>query len=382
MIFHRILNLPSLVNKKSFFLFGPRATGKSFLIRQQFPATVPVINLLKSDIYLRLNDKPQELESLIDAENNKPKIVVIDEVQRVPQLLNEVHRLIEERALHFLLTGSSARKLRQQHVNLLAGRAWEAQLFPLTSAEIPEFQLERILQFGGLPPVCLSPEPQEELNAYVQTYLQQEIQVEALVRRIPAFSRFLVTAALTSGQILNFTAIANDTGIPASTIREYYQILEDTFLGFLVKAWTHTVKRKALSTAKFYFFDIGVRNNLAGIKTLDPASNLYGQAFEHFIALELRAYLSYRRKFLSLNYWRSTHGHEVDFIIGDEVAIEVKTAHKTADKHLQGLCALAEEKICKRYYLISFDRIMRHQQGITLMHWQDFIAKLWGDEIC
>ncbi len=380
MFISRLLDLPNLLEKKSFFLFGPRATGKSSLIRKQFNSNVPVLNLLEGQLFLRLNEAPYALESIIHA-FPVYSTVVIDEVQRIPMLLNEVHRLIEEQKIRFLLTGSSARKLRQHHTNLLAGRAWEAHLFPLTSHEIPNFNLERYLQVGGLPPVYLSEEPQEELHAYVNTYLQQEIQMEALVRRIPAFSRFLTVAALTSGQIINFTSIASDTGIPVSTVREYYQILQDTFLGFLISGWNKTIKRKALSTAKFYFFDLGVKNTLASIKHLEPAADLYGQAFEHFIALELQAYISYRRLFIPLNYWRSTHGHEVDFILDDRIAIEVKTTQYVAAKHLKGLTVLAEENICQRYYLISFDPINRKQNSIEILHWRDFLAKLWEGQI-
>ncbi len=379
-MFLRILDLPNLLKRKSFFLFGPRATGKSFLIRHQFPKTVPIINLLRSEIYLLLSAKPYELESMIKSYQDY-HLVVIDEVQRVPMLLNEVHRLIEEQGIQFLLTGSSARKLHKNDVNLLAGRAWEANLFPLTSREIPDFKLERYLQYGGLPPVYASAEPEEELVAYVDTYLREEIQAEGLVRKIPAFSRFLLTSALTSGQILNFTAIASDAGVPVASIREYYQILQDTFIGFLVPGWTKTLKRKAMSSAKFYFFDLGVRNTLAQIKSLPPQSNLFGQAFEHFIALEIRAYLSYRRKREPLNYWRTQHGQEVDFIIGGKIAIEVKTTDRVTEKHLQGLHLLAEEKICERYLLISFDTTARRYDECEVLHWQDFLNQLWNDQI-
>jgi predicted AAA+ superfamily ATPase len=218
------------------------------------------------------------------------------------------------------------------------------------------------------------------LIAYVNTYLREEIQAEALVRKFPAFSRFLMTAALTSGQILNFTSIASDAGVPVATVREYYQILEDTFVGFLVPGWMRSIKRKALSSAKFYFFDIGVRNTLAQIKSVERPSELFGQAFEHFIALELRAYLSYRRKHLTINYWRTQHGQEVDFII-DKIAIEIKTSDRVIDKHLQGLRILAEEKICERYILISFDPIQRQDEQYELMHWQYFLKQLWSDRI-
>lgn len=380
MILERQLYLPELLQKKSFFLFGPRATGKSFLIRYQFPNTTPIINLLRSDTYLHLSANPYELEAVITSYSDK-SLIVIDEVQRVPLLLNEVHRLIEEKQMRFLLTGSSARTLRQKHVNLLAGRAWQAELFPLTSSEIPEFNLERYLLYGGLPPIYLSEEPLEELRAYVHTYLQEEIQAESLVRRIPAFSRFLQLAALTSGTMLNYSSIANDAGVTLATIREYYHILEDTFLGFLVPGWTKTAKRKAISTAKFYFFDLGIKNILAGIQQLPQQSDLYGQAFEHFIALELRAYISYRRLHLPLHYWCSKHGHEVDFIVGDKLAIEVKATNKVQEKHSKNLKILTDEKLCDRYILISKDKINRTYHNIEFIYWQDFLERLWSDQI-
>lgn len=380
MLLQRTLNLSKLLAKKSFFLFGPRATGKSTLIKTQFSDTVPLINLLRSDIYLRLTINPYELESIITAYPDY-SVVIIDEIQRIPELLNEVHRLIEEKKIHFLLTGSSARKLKKDDVNLLGGRAWKAELFPLTSDEIPDFNLKRYLQYGGLPPVYLSAEPEEELYAYIDTYLKEEIQAEAFVRKVPAFSRFLQISALTSGCMMNFSEIANDTGISASSIREYYHILEDTFIGFMLPAWTKSIKRKAISTAKFYYFDIGVKNTLAGIKSIEPKSDLYGQAFEHFIALELRAYLSYRRLHKSLHYWASTHGFEVDFIVDNEIAIEVKSTDKVGEKHFKGLKMLAEENICQHYFLVSQDKTNRNVNQFQAIYWQDFLKKLWKDEI-
>ena len=381
MYLQRCLNLKELLKKKSFFLLGPRATGKTSLIREQLSQQTLVLNLLRSDLFLRLNANPSLLEEMIDTQPNKETIIVIDEVQKIPQLLNEVHRLIEDKKITFLLTGSSARKLRKNDVNLLAGRAWEAQLFPLTRQEIPDFSLQRYLQFGGIPSVYLSPEPKEELIAYVNTYLKEEIQAEAVIRKIQSFSRFLQISALTSGKMLNYSSLASDVGIPVSTVREYYQVLHDTLIGFLLPAWTKSQKRKAISTAKFYFFDIGVMHQLAEIKAIEPNSDLYGQAFEHFIAMELRAYLSYRRKDLGLQYWASKNGQEVDFIIGDDIAIEVKSTRSIDSKDLKGLKALKEESICKKYYLVSFDKIHRKHEGIEIIYWEDFLDKVWGDEI-
>lgn len=228
--FRRLLSLPDLLKRKSFFLFGPRATGKSFLVTAQLGDRALLIDLLRSDLSFRLSADPSLLESLLGDRRGPDAWIVIDEVQKLPVLLDEVHRLIESRKLRFLLTGSSARKLKRGQANLLAGRAWTAHLYPLTSAEIPRFELSRFLRWGGLPPVVASDEPAEELRAYVRTYLQEEIQAEGFVRRLPVFSRFLATAALTNGQMLNFAQIASDAGVPAATVREYYFLLEDTLI--------------------------------------------------------------------------------------------------------------------------------------------------------
>jgi len=377
----RVLDLKSLLAKKSLFLFGPRSTGKTSLIKHQLDPDSLIINLLRSNIYMHLSNRPWELEDLIAAGNPTNNLVIIDEIQRVPELLNEVHRLIEEKQLKFLLTGSSARKLKKQGVNLLGGRAWRADLFPLITPEIKDFVLDRYLTYGGLPQVYLSDDPAEELVAYVDTYLNEEIKAEALVRNIHGFTRFLETAALTSGQMLNFNSLSNDVGVPASSVREYYQILEDTLIGFVLPAWTKSSKRKAISTAKFYLFDIGVRNQLAQIRSIEPQSDLYGQAFEHFIFTELRAFLSYTRNRNKLSYWQAKNGQEVDFIIGDEIAIEVKSAANVQDKHLKGLKALQEERICKKYYLVCCDRTHRIVNDIEIIHWQDFLEKLWSKHL-
>lgn len=379
MYINRFLNLQLLLDKKTHFLFGPRGTGKSSLIRHDLHNQAFVIDLLHSELYMRLMDNPSQIEYMIEL-NPKP-FVVIDEIQRVPELLNEVHRLIETKHIRFLLTGSSARKLKRHGINLLAGRARQAELFPLTYHELSNFSLPHYLQYGGLPMVILSNEPEEELEAYVHTYLEQEIKAEALVQKLPAFSRFLQLSALTSGTTLNFSSIANDAGVSSPTLREYYQILEDTFLGFLVLPWEHSVKRKATATARFYYFDTGVKNMLARIRSIPEQTDLFGQAFEHFIAMELRAYLSYTRKKISLYFWRTTEGQEVDFILDDQVAIEVKAATKISNKHLKGLKYLMEEKKIKKYYLISQDNIAIKQDGIYILPWENFIKQLWDGDV-
>lgn len=380
--FNRLLNLQALVDKKSFFLLGPRATGKSFVIRQQLGNHAIQIDLLRSDVFLRLSADPSLLEAIIDGGRSKPNApIVIDEVQKLPALLDEVHRLIESRKMRFVLTGSSARKLKRGHANLLGGRAWTANLYPLTRAEIPRFDLARFLRYGGLPPVVLSDDPEEDLHAYVRTYLHEEIQAEGYVRRLPAFSRFLTTAALTNGQMLNFAKIGNDAGLPAATVREHYFLLEDTLVGFLLPAWIKSRKRKAISTAKFYFFDTGVTHALTGTTTLDRNSDLYGRSFEQWIAMELRAYLGYRRRRETLSYWRSVSDHEVDFVIEDHAAVEAKATKRVSDSDLRGLHALAEEKIVRKLFLVSEDPLETKRGPVRCMPWQKFLDELWADEL-
>jgi len=378
MIINRQLQLEPLLAMKSFFLFGPRATGKTTLIQQQLPKKAFVIDLLDSRYFLRLSSAPHELESIIEAA--PAEIIVIDEIQRIPELLNEIHRLIETQKLTFLLTGSSARKLRRAEANLLAGRVWEARMFPLICRETPDFNLNRYLQYGGLPAVYLSDYPAEELNAYVNTYLKEEIMAEGLIRRLPPFSRFLKSIALANGEMINFTKLANDCQVPPSTVTEYVGLLEDTLVGFLLPAWTASKKRKAIRTGKFYFFDPGVTHMLAGTELLDRNSNLYGKSFEQFICMELRAYLSYKRKKIPLTYWRSKSGHEVDFLLGTKTAIEVKASTKVSKNDFKGLNYLNEEGVFQNLILVSQDPVSTRSGKILAISWQKFLSDLWEDK--
>jgi predicted AAA+ superfamily ATPase len=380
MAYARTLQLPKLISKKSYFLFGPRGTGKTFLIREQLKGKARVINLLEQDLLLRLSAAPWELRAIVASVDRKIP-VVIDEVQKIPALLDEVHRLIEEEGRIFLLTGSSARKLRRGSANLLAGRARLAEIFPLTSKEIADFDLERYLRIGGLPFVYGSDDPDEDLDAYVRTYLQEEVQAEGLTRNLPGFARFLKTAALLSGTVLNYTKIGADVELSPSTVRQYVQILEDTLIGFRMSPFRKTVRRKAVSTEKFYLFDLGVAHSIAGIRHLDRNSDIYGKSFEQFIALELRAFCSYHRTKDELSFWRSKHGAEVDFILGDRVAIEVKASKKTHAHDAKGLRALQEEGLPLSYYLISQDPLERLDAGINFICWDKFLERLWGDKL-
>ncbi len=378
--YKRILDLEALLTKKSFFLFGPRSTGKTYLINKQLSNKSFIIDLLNMDMLLRLSAAPQELEDLIRA-NPGADIIIIDEIQKVPELLNEVHRLIEAKKYKFLLTGSSARKLRKTGADMLAGRAWTAKLFPLCTREISEFNLDRYLRYGGLPQVYPSADPAEELYSYVDTYLREEIREEGLIRNLPPFSRFLKSAALSNGQIINFSKIGSDCAVSPSTVREYYAILDDTLVGFNLEPWIFSKKRKAIQTAKFYFFDTGVTHTLAGTKSLERNSNLYGNSFEQLIAMELRAYLSYKRIKDELTFWRSTHGFEVDFLIGEHTAIEVKATNKISKRDLVGLRALTEEKVFKNFFLVSQDKVCVKKENILVVHWREFLNKLWDDQL-
>jgi predicted AAA+ superfamily ATPase len=320
------------------------------------------------------------LEDIIDGAD-EPSLVVIDEVQKIPLLLDEVHRLIEERRIRFLLTGSSARKLKRGQANLLAGRAGQAELFPLTWQELKPFNLHRYLRFGGLPRVYLDEYPEEELDAYVRTYLTEEIQAEGFIRRLPPFNRFLQTAAVANGELINFANIACDAQVAPSTVREHYQLLEDTLIGFFLPPWIKSKRRKANATAKFYFFDTGITHTLSGTKHIERNSDLFGRSLEHFLAMEIRSALSYQRTRELFCFWRSTHGHEVDYVVGDRFAVEVKAKSRTSERDARGLKAFREENAVRRHYLVSQDRVERKSDGIEYIHWETFLTRLWKSQL-
>ena len=373
----RQLNLPGLLEKSSHFLLGPRGSGKSFLIRATCLETADYIDLLDSRTYLRLKADPGALHSLISRRD-----VVIDEIQRIPELLNEVHRAIELRGQRFLLTGSSARGLRRRGVNLLAGRAFQAELFPLTWFELSrdgEFDLDRYLRLGGLPTAWLGNYAEEYLFAYVDTYLKEEIQYEGLVRSLPNYTRFLQSAAHNNSSVLNYTKVANDAQLAPNTVRDYYQILIDTLMGFQVPPWRGMGGRKVVQTVKFHLFDPGIANALRDGPGIEPGSEAYGVAFEHFIACELRAFLSYNRIRQPLQFWRTHGGREVDFVIGDEIAIEVKSAETVSHRDHKGLRAIREEHQWRHLLLVSRDlQPARFDNGIEHLHWESFLQRLWG----
>lgn len=370
----RSLDLSKLTKRKSIFLFGPRATGKTSLIEHQLPKC-KIYDLLDSSTYQRLLKRP----SLLEEENQENNLtIVIDEIQKLPSLLDEVHRLISKKKKTFLLTGSSARKFKHGAANLLAGRAWQANLFPLTSNEIPNFNLLRYLNRGGLPDVYLGQYPEEDLQSYVSLYLQEEIQAEALTRNLPSFASFLDAIALSNGEEINFENLASDCGVSSKTIKNYIQILNDTLIGFSLPGFTQTKKRKAISRIKHYLFDIGVVNQLCQRGKIKPKSELFGKAFEHFILQETRAYLSYARLKIPMTYWRSTSQFEVDLILGKKIAIEIKATNLVSEKHLKGLRAFKEEGIIEKFIVVSNDQEARKTKDqINILPWAVFLKKLW-----
>ncbi|MEI6437329.1 MAG: ATP-binding protein [Candidatus Omnitrophota bacterium] len=369
----RIIDLAALLEKKSIFLFGPRQTGKSALIRHLL-LEHRIYNLLEHDTFLKLSRTPQLIRQQC---TSRDKVIVIDEIQRLPSLLDEVHLLIEERGIHFLLTGSSARKLRRGGVNLLGGRAREKHLFPLSFRELgPKFDLTRALNFGMLPSIYFSDAPEEDLEAYAGAYLKTEIADEGATRNIPAFSRFLEVAAVCNGQMVNYSNIANDAQVPRSTVQEYFQILKDTLIAYELPAWRGSTKRKPVSTSKFYFFDVGLARYLQNRKQIVPGSKEYGECFEAYIFQELKVYSAYKGRG-ELAYWRSVSGYEVDFIVDDEIAIEVKATANVGAGELKGLKAIRDEQKLKRYVLACCVDTPRVVDGIHIMPWRMALNELW-----
>ena len=378
-MFPRLIGLEELLRHSSLFLFGPRQTGKSTLLRALFPSA-RFYDLLEADTFRELSAAPELIRQRLREED---RLLIIDEIQKLPLLLDEVHLLIERnKDLRSILTGSSARKLKRGGVNLLAGRALTCHLHPLVAPEVEYgFFLER-LNIGSLPAILTSVIPEELLKAYVGTYLQEEIQAEVLVRNIGSFSRFLSTAGLTNGEQVNFTAVGSDTGIPPRTVREYYHVLEDTLVGYLLPPFQHTRKRKPVSTPKFYFFDVGVANTLARRGRIEPRAELFGRALEHLIFLEVRAYLDYRRLDHPLTYWRSRSQFEVDFVIDDEVGLEVKGKPLVGKRELKGLQALSEDVTLRRKIVVCLEREPRRTaDGVEVLPVETFLRRLWAGEI-
>jgi len=370
------INVPS---DRSAFLWGPRKTGKTTLLKQEFPEAC-WIDLLDYDLFLSLSERPTYLRQILEAQ--PARTVVIDEVQKVPQLMDEIHWLIENRGYQFILCGSSARKLRRGKGSLLGGRAWRFELYPLVTKELENPDLDRALLAGLIPSHYLSSDPEMDLKGYVQDYLKEEIQSEALTRNLPAFSRFLQSAAITNGMLLNYSNAAREAGVSVKTIREYYQILEDTLIGRQLPPWRKSRKRRLIETSKFFFFDTGIVSTLLGYRSLPAGTREYGRAFEHFILQECWAYRHYSRLEFPITFWRTASGTEVDLILGEaDVALEVKASAHVGDR-TRGLHLFHEENKCRKSFIISKEpRPRKISSEITVLPWHDFCEMLWAGEI-
>lgn len=381
-MFNRALHLPR-PGVETFFLWGPRQTGKTTLLRSAYPDAF-WIDLLKADEYRRYLQNPELLRAEIAAKKTVRQ-VVIDEVQKVPQLLDEVHWLHENRGIHFALCGSSARKVKRGQANLLGGRALRYELHGLTVAEIErEFDLTRILNHGYLPTMYLSDSPQRLLNSYVADYLKEEIAAEGLVRNLPVFSEFLNAASLSDAELVNFSTIARDCGVSSPTIRGYFQILVDTLLGRWLPAYAKRPKRRVIAAPKFFFADVGVVNQLAKRGELRPGSELYGKAFENWVFHELSAYNAYSEAFANLGYWRLASGIEVDFIVNDmQVAIEAKATAKVTVDHLRGLRALAQDhpRVKQRLLVCLEPKSRRTEDGVLILPAVEFCQLLKSGDL-
>ena len=362
------------------FLFGGRQVGKSTLLKERFPKAV-YIDLLNSELRNRYRQHPEEFrESLL---RHAPEtLVVVDEIQKVPDLLDEVHWLMVNKGLFFILSGSSARKLKKSGANNLGGRAIPETLFPLVSAEIPDFDLDRAIQNGMIPRHYMVANARNRLKSYIELYLKEEIIEEAAVQKVDDFIRFLEVAAISNGEMLNYENVAADCGVSANTVKAYYQILCDTLLGFEVPAYRKVIKRKLTKSSRFYFFDVGIANYLTGRHHLAPKTPEYGHAFEHLVMQEIVAYLGYKGIEEKLTYWHTYDDIEVDAVIGDaRVAIEIKPADSIQTNHKKGLVEFAKEHPNVKQILVSRDRISRRSGDIDLYYVIDFFKALWNDEI-
>jgi len=376
---------------QSFFLWGARQTGKSSYLATHYPHSLRY-DLLDTQLLLRYIKEPYLFRTdLLSQPKEKLKLpIIIDEVQKVPELLNEVHRLIEGEKLQFILCGSSARKLRTQSTNLLGGRAWLYHFYPLVFPEIPHFNLLKALRHGLLPKHYLSSPDliQENLKAYVAVYLTDEIQHEGLVRNLAGFAVFLEMIGLCNGEMINMSNIARECHIDRSTVQGYFQILIDTLLGYFIYPFHKKVKRDLLvATPKFYLFDVGVANYLGNREFSQLKGAAAGRSFEHYILMELMAYRDFNQKRFDINYWQTKTGLEVDFILDKgRVAIEIKISAQVHQQDIKGLIAFAEEHPDTKAIVVSHDLFPRKLKvsntlTIHILPWKNFLETLWAGKM-
>lgn len=384
MSFKRILKM-DLPARQSAFLWGPRKTGKTTYLKSHFPQSI-VYDFLDTRLFLEFSKQPFLLREQLLARNPSELAhpIILDEVQKIPQILDEVHLLIENHGLRFILCGSSARKLKRGQANLLGGRAWRFEMHPLVTPEIGEAPLLKILNGGMLPDHFLQDNPKLSLQAYVQDYLKEEVFEEGLTRNVPAFSRFFDAAGYSQGELVNYSNISRDCGVDAKTVREYFQILSDTLLGTMIEPFKTRQGRQVIGKApKFYFFDVGVAGMIAKRHLMSEERGVdFGKALEHFILTEILAYRSYKQSDFDIHFWRTKSGLEVDFVLGNgEVAIEVKGSSLVDQREFKPLHAFGEESKPKHRLLVCNEKSPRISHGIRVLPWKLFLDELWSERI-
>jgi predicted AAA+ superfamily ATPase len=384
-MFKRLLNLSK---SHSFFLFGPRSTGKTTLLRSQFSDPKNLwIDLLNTKIEAQLRRNPEALQALIEG-FGKPHFVIIDEIQKNPRLLDVVHRLMVEQNLKFILTGSSARKLLRGEANLLGGRAFRFDCFPLTHVELAgKFRLQEVLQYGSLPQIFSIPKEEKSLylRGYVESYFKEEVVAEQLVRNLVPFRNFLEVASQANGKIINVKNIADSLNVDSTTVQKYFSILEDTLVGFFLPPFHSSIRKRQSTKNKFYYFDLGVQRVLSGLIDFELAESSFdfGNAFEHFIICEIARLCRYKKPDWKLFYLRTNDGAEIDLIIerprAKLILIEIKSTDQLSNLDLQklvGFKSISRDISNSETYLISRDPQIKKEEHIHYMPWQKFFEKL------
>jgi predicted AAA+ superfamily ATPase len=385
--YRRYLNI-QLPAGQSAFLWGARKTGKSTFLKHEFVDSI-YIDLLKSDLFFKYAKHPNVFrEELLAIPSQQNKIVIIDEVQKIPTILDEVHWLIENTEYQFILCGSSARTLKRQSVNMLGGRAWKYNFFPLIYPELPEYDLLKIFNTGTIPSHYDSSNIKKSMKAYLEDYIRQEIQSEGLVRNLPGFTRFLDALRFSHGEMINFTNIAREAGVDAKTVKEYFNILVDTLLGYFIYPYNKKVSREIISeTPKFYLFDVGLANFIQKFEFQDDLLGAQaGKALEHLVILEIIAYKYLNDQDFEIRYWRTKSGVEVDIILGEgEVAIEVKNSLVVHKTELKSLKVFASEYKPKKLFMITMEGSARKVEcdafDINILSIKEFLALLWDKKV-
>ncbi len=379
----RVLNI-ELPPSQSAFLWGTTKTGKSTYLKKNFPDSL-VFDFLKSDLFIEFSKNPSLLREqlLAQSEAVTGHPVILDEVQKVPQILDEVHWLIENKGFQFILCGSSARKLKRGQANLLGGRAWRYEMLPLTTVEIGGVDLLRALNHGLIPAHYLQNNYKKSLRAYVRDYLKEEVFNEGLTRNIPAFSRFFDAMGYSHGELTNYSNIARECGVDSKTVKEYYQILVDTLLGTMVEPFKKRKNRQTISKAsKFYLFDVGIAGVITHREIHEEKGELFGKAFEHFILMEMVAHSSYSELEYEIDFWRTKSGMEVDFILGKgEVAVEIKGSSRVDNRDLKSLSAFIEEYSPRKGFVVCNEKAKRVHGNVIVIPWRMFLDDLWEGKI-